>query len=257
MTFSPATSTSIPRDNGRQRRHDAVAAVPHWDSNAAAALVQMLVSPTERQQPFQPPLRCWRGVSVAEAMNPARRSTMEDVCVVHGVGEWGQPSGKAAASSAAPLVQARNHHDDDNQRRFKEEEDCDCDCLSNMAYIGIYDGHGGKICLCLCVDSDRIFVCEKVTHESAISHAQMCFFPGREMVDFLRHALEYHVARELRAAASASAVIAPTSTAPSTTTRRRLALENAFLLADIHAQAVGIHSSGATVAVCLIQVRTV
>jgi hypothetical protein len=74
---------------------------------------------------------------------------MEDVCVVHGVGEWGKRSNIA---TAAPLVQAPLHgienqankmdnHNDD-QRRFKEEDN-DNDCLSNMAYIGIYDGHGG------------------------------------------------------------------------------------------------------------------
>jgi glucokinase len=109
------------------------------------------------------------------------------------------------------------------------------------------------------------FVCSRNCDSHPCALAMYTVSIGREMVDFLRHALEYHVARELRAAATASAAAAsasdpttttyPTSTTTTTSTMRRLALENAFLLADIHAQAVGIHSSGATAAVCLLQVR--
>ena len=46
-------------------------------------------------------------VSKAEAMNPHWRATMEDRCVIHAAGEWGAPD-------------------------------------KDMAYFGVYDGHGGK-----------------------------------------------------------------------------------------------------------------
>ncbi len=46
-------------------------------------------------------------ISKAEAMNPSRRSSMEDVHVTYSPGEWG----------------------------CNDEE---------MTYIGVYDGHGGK-----------------------------------------------------------------------------------------------------------------
>jgi hypothetical protein len=239
-----------------------------------------------RQQQQQQQQPCWRGVSVAEAMNPARRSTMEDVCVVHGVGEWGGSGGGNAHSQPhRPLNRIENqtnNYMEHEQRKFKEDDDNDDDnddCLWNMAYIGIYDGHGG-MCVCVCV-CDFLFrgglfvwansgwvervrtLLSPLTHSVRARALQFLFATtGREMVDFLRHALEYHVARELRAAAASQATHAAAAAAPhlhstSTTTTRRqcLALENAFLLADIHAHAVGIHSSGATVAVCLLQVR--
>lgn len=64
-------------------------------------------------------------VSKAEAMNPTFRATMEDRCVIHGAGEWGAPD-------------------------------------KDMAYFGVYDGHG-----------------------------------GRDMVDFLEHGMSFHIAQEL------------------------------------------------------------
>jgi hypothetical protein len=110
----------------------------------ALARPQQQSSRRRRQQQQQRP--CWRGVSVAEAMNPARRSTMEDVCVVHGVGEWGDSGGcNAHPQPPRPLNRIENQTNiymEHEQRKFKEEDDND-DCLWNMAYIGIYDGHGG------------------------------------------------------------------------------------------------------------------
>jgi serine/threonine protein phosphatase PrpC len=46
-------------------------------------------------------------ISQSEAMNPTKRATMEDVCVVCKPGEWGAPD-------------------------------------KDMSYIGVYDGHGGE-----------------------------------------------------------------------------------------------------------------
>jgi hypothetical protein len=105
-----------------------------------AALFPSSTAPRSQQQrrPSRHLQQCpWRGISVAEAMNPARRSTMEDVCVVHRVGEWGK------CSAAAPLNRIENHKMDNDQRGLEKEEEEDC--LWNMAYIGIYDGHGGTL----------------------------------------------------------------------------------------------------------------
>jgi serine/threonine protein phosphatase PrpC len=106
-------------------------------------------------------------VSTAEAMNPTRRNTMEDRYVIHAPGTWNAPD-------------------------------------PDMAYLAVYDGHG-----------------------------------GRDMVDFLEHGMAYHVAQELTD---------QTDDAPITTR-----LERAFLMADIHSKHAGITTSGATVAVCLVQ----
>ena len=91
-----------------------------------------------------------------------------------------------------------------------------------MSYLGIYDGHG-----------------------------------GRDMVDFLEHAMPFHVAQELQDDDTGSGMKDDNNSSssskeiPSMETR----LERAFLMADLHARQVGITSSGATVAVCLVKVR--
>ena len=75
---------------------------------------------------------------------------------------------------------------------------------AEMAFLGVYDGHG-----------------------------------GRDMVEYLEDGLSYHVAQELAHGDNASM-----------TTR----LERAFLMADIHSKQLGVTMSGATVAMCLVQV---
>ena len=62
------------------------------------------------------------------------------------------------------------------------------------------------------------------------------------MVEFLRHALPFHVAQELD----------PNSGKEDFCTTFRQ-LVRAFLMTDIHARQVGLQSSGAAVAVCLVQ----
>ena len=61
------------------------------------------------------------------------------------------------------------------------------------------------------------------------------------MVDFIQHALPFHVAQEL-------------DTLEGEEEDRKQKVLRAFLMADIHARQVGILSSGAAVALCLIQV---
>ena len=67
-------------------------------------------------------------------------------------------------------------------------------------------------------------------------------FAGRDMVEYLHEALSFHVAQEL---SHNDGDDLPTK------------LERAFLIADIHSKTVGVQLSGATVAMCLIQVSTV
>lgn len=55
-------------------------------------------------------------VGKAEAMNATWRATMEDRCVIHGAGEWGAPD-------------------------------------QDMAFFGVYDGHGGGFFYCTTLSS--------------------------------------------------------------------------------------------------------
>ena len=59
------------------------------------------------------------------------------------------------------------------------------------------------------------------------------------MVEYLEHGLSFHIAQEL-------------SYKDDATILERL--ERAFLMADIHSRQLGVTTSGATVAVCLVQV---
>lgn len=61
------------------------------------------------------------------------------------------------------------------------------------------------------------------------------------MVDFIQHAMPFHVAQEL-------------DTMEGDEETRKLKVLRAFLMADIHARKVGITSSGAAVALCLVKV---
>lgn len=61
------------------------------------------------------------------------------------------------------------------------------------------------------------------------------------MVEYLEHGLCYHVAQELRCDDDATILER---------------LERAFLMADIHSKQLGVSTSGSTVAICLIKVRS-
>jgi serine/threonine protein phosphatase PrpC len=105
-------------------------------------------------------------VSSAEEMNPSRRTTMEDCFVHFDAGQW--------------------------------------NCNNpNLAYLGIYDGHG-----------------------------------GRETVDYLSTSLHSNIATELN---------------QPETTPLHTRIESAFLITDVESHLAGIKSSGATVAVSLVE----
>ncbi|KAL7579622.1 hypothetical protein ACA910_007986 [Epithemia clementina (nom. ined.)] len=93
----------------------------------------------------------------------------------------------------------------------------------DLAYLGVYDGHG-----------------------------------GRDMVDFLEHAMPFHVAQELEDDDDSPLIIIDNNDNKNITKKQALPsmetrLERAFLMADLHARQVGITASGATVAICLVK----
>lgn len=121
-------------------------------------------------------------VSTHEEMNPNRRKEMEDVHVVHEPGTWNAPD-------------------------------------PNMAYLAIYDGHG-----------------------------------GRDMVEYLEHGLSFHVAQELRHIHNNNNTGNNDYNDNDTSSNKmQLCLERAFLMADCHAAQCGVSTSGATVIVCLVK----
>lgn len=83
-------------------------------------------------------------ISQAEAMNPMRRTNMEDVCVIHKAGDWDCPD-------------------------------------ESMTYIGVYDGHGGEYkclqcahTLCLC---DHTKTKRRHSHRILSAFAPIIFSP--------------------------------------------------------------------------------
>ena len=84
----------------------------------------------------------------------------------------------------------------------------------NMAFLCICDGHG-----------------------------------GRQMVEYLEDGLLFHVSAEMNAPDHDEAREGEGSSGPVSVLQR---LERAFLMADIHSKALGVTTSGATVAVCLV-----
>ena len=134
-------------------------------------------------------------VSAAEAMNPSRRSTMEDAHSVLRPGTWNEKIPNL--SKFQFVLQSDNYF-------FMSFLSCII-CL-NKAFLALYDGHG-----------------------------------GRDLVEFIQHAMPFHVAQEL-------------DTMDGDEEARKMKVLRAFLMADIHARQVGITSSGAAVAICLVQV---
>ena len=87
------------------------------------------------------------------------------------------------------------------------------------------------------------------------------FFPrsfrtkGRDMVEYLEHGLLFHIAHELKHRGHESHDQKNNENDDHDDEATILErLERAFLMADIHSNQLGITTSGATVAVCLVQV---
>ena len=130
----------------------------------------MEMEPAEEERgPSAPSPASHFAISVAEAMNASRRSTMEDAYSILRPGTWNEQ-------------------------------------VPDTTFLAIYDGHG-----------------------------------GRDMVDFIQHAMPFHVAQELDTLDDEDE------------DAHKLKLLRAFLMADIHARKLNITSSGAAVAVALVQ----
>mmetsp|Transcript_15472 Transcript_15472/g.38528 ORF Transcript_15472/g.38528 Transcript_15472/m.38528 type:complete len:390 (-) Transcript_15472:1468-2637(-) len=160
-------------------------------------------------------------VSTFEEMNPSRRCSHEDCSLFYDAGTWGSPD-------------------------------------PDMALLAVCDGHGGRDC-----------------------------------VDYLEHGLVFHIAEELKAPGSSSPSSSSSEQETFTGTEARSGggggphheeehrqdevlvttgshhqkneegevviddipsrLERAFLMADIHSKCLGVQTSGATVALCLVK----
>ncbi|KAL3929808.1 MAG: hypothetical protein SGBAC_012045 [Bacillariaceae sp.] len=92
----------------------------------------------------------------------------------------------------------------------------------NLAFLGVYDGHG-----------------------------------GRDMVEYLEDGLQWHVAQELLCCSAGPGgeeeEESSSSSSPSSSLSIEARLERAFLMADIHSKQMGVSMSGATVAMCLVK----
>jgi serine/threonine protein phosphatase PrpC len=168
----------------------------------------------DHQHQPRPQQKVILSVSTFEEMNPSRRSSHEDCSIYEEAGAWGSPD-------------------------------------PDMALLAICDGHG-----------------------------------GRDMVDYLEHGLVFHVAEELKAPQPSSSscgaevtslddgcgygndpeeehrqddvVLSTNGHPPNEKTEVvvddiPLRLERAFLMADIHSKCLGVKTSGATVALCLVK----
>lgn len=129
-------------------------------------------------------------ISTAEHMNATRRNTMEDCFITQQPGSWEQP----------------------------------------YAYIGVYDGHGGRDIVDFLQDSLHANVMEELNHGRGSSN-------------------EDEATRNTEAARHQESV--RDSEVDNAGVHERL--ERAFLITDVQSQMKGIQTSGATVAMCLLE----
>jgi serine/threonine protein phosphatase PrpC len=113
---------------------------------------------------------------------------------------------------------------------------------SRYTFVGLFDGHGGA-----CPRFRKIVLSLSHAENQHGSPAVDFAGPGREMVDFLQHAMAFHVAEEMDHGQRTQ----KDDNDDDDTLERQLG--RAFLAVDVHAKEVGIATSGATVAVCLIE----
>jgi len=131
-------------------------------------------------------------VSIAEAMNPSKRHTMEDVHVTLNPGTWG----------------------------CNDPE---------MAYIGVYDGHGGR---------DTVDFLENALHQNIAQELNMNDNNNGNNDNVNNHDKNNNHDVDVNVNVNAST---------------HVKIERAFLMTDVQSQMSGIQISGATVALCLIK----
>lgn len=136
--------------------------------------------------------------SIAEEMNPQRRNTMEDVHVLHQPGTW-------------------NCHDPE------------------LAYMGVYDGHGGRDTVDFLQDALHVSIAEELRHGNVGGRGKEDKGAGEKDSS----------SRSLDASSSDKEIV---DNAPIETR-----LERAFLITDVESKMMGIQTSGATVCICLVK----
>jgi len=139
--------------------------------------------------------------SIAEEMNPQRRNTMEDVHVMYQPGTW-------------------NCHDPE------------------LAYMGVYDGHGGRDTVDFLQDALHVSIAEELRHGNIGGRGEDDKDRGGGEKDSSSHTC-------LDASSSNNEVV---DNAPIETR-----LERAFLITDVESKMMGIQTSGATVCICLVK----
>ena len=158
-------------------------------------------------------------VSVAEEMNPLRRNTMEDVHVVAGPGSWSAPSPHAT-------------------------------------FLGVYDGHGGR----LIADYLEDHLAENVAKEW--THAEKEGAVGEDEKD-QRQSRKRRFGGDSNTSGDGGCSKENNSGNQSKQTTKsndkqdddqiiQTALERAFLLTDIQSRMDGVTTSGATVVCCIV-----
>ena len=221
MTDQTTTSQSTPPqpDQPEQQQHQyPLKPCPGAGAGSTTAVVTAEAGLVGTNVDDQVKQQVIASVSMFEEMNPSRRSSHEDCSLFYDAGTWGSPD-------------------------------------PDMVLLAVCDGHG-----------------------------------GRDMVDYLEHGLVFHVAEELKApeVSSPSPIEQETSTGaeagntgggPHHEEEHRQdeivggagshhikneegevfiddipsRLERAFLMADIHSKCLGVQTSGATVALCLVK----
>lgn len=171
-------------------------------------------------------------ISVAEEMNPARRNTMEDVHVAHPPASWGAPDDGAT-------------------------------------FLGVYDGHGGRLIADYLEDHLAKHVAKEWTHaegERRRERQEQKNMPssgcedGGDGGDARQQKLQQSKKRRLGDGSrekenSGGENHSTESDAEEEGRVVQTALERAFLLTDIQSRVDGITTSGATVVCCVVVPR--
>jgi len=206
-----------PGQEAAKKNDEAVSSSGAGTSSSSSSLPNSDIS-NEQQQQQQQLL-----ISVGEAMNPLRRSNMEDRFVVHREGTWGAPD-------------------------------------PNMSYLAVYVSTivvATAVCVRQCCRKWCARSLSQTTvhlHIKSLTSLRLRFqdgHGGRDIVDFLEHGLSYHMARELQHTATTTSSEEDEGDDVSLQTR----IERAFLMADVHARQSGLLTSGSTVALCLVKVN--
>ena len=147
-------------------------------------------------------------VSIADEMNPTRRNTMEDAFSTHSPGSWGAPS-------------------------------------KNAVFLGVYDGHGGRLMADYCEDNLAANVAREWEYAEGERKLQKLQQSKKRRIDECDEKKDDVGGRNNK------------GNAQSTVEKEegeviQTALGRAFLLTDVQSKLDGVSTSGATVVCCIV-----